>query len=555
MSLKNDLLYYRRSYALSKIKLEQVEDSKGRKRASTSINSERIADTTRQFLQGNVEYVDFKYDRLSKMAEEELKNDFERLGLNHPKNERERQSFQKKKRIAISNWQEKYIEENFPRKLRIDFDDFIRATNIQKAQHSVKKALDILIAAQNSNFYEIEHLQLDLETGKVETGISRISALPAITLWLDESVSGEGYTLESFAEADIKNKRELIRGLEIEFSPKYLFHVLSIGNDYVTSHKSKREKLSHAASYKFDILISSLQFSKNKKTITFDIEDLKNQLGVSSDIEYKYFKRNTINKIITDINEKMNKKVELKEHRTGRKVTSVSFIIEEDSENPLLDFIFHYISSQLFYFSKYNIKNIEQFSSYLKNKEIPDEEEIGDKIFAEWKDEAEKAFTCENDILNMLEADALFFKRNNLIYDKKKHTIMREISYTEDGEDKKKYHLIKTETTTIKNPIESLRYINQLEREEIKNSVHVIDLIPFGYFDYGKRKWVKIDTADKVVQYKEKIYKDIAIKKTESFTFDDSTKQDIFIYYVEKNMFNEISEGYLKKIQKIFDFD
>jgi len=552
-----DKLYFRRSYAQAKVKLITKTSVDGKSLTTSTLNSEKISDTTRAFLQNNAEAEEFRYDRLASLAIKDLEKDFNRLGWNDPKNKTEKVAFDKKKNIAISNWQENYIREKFPNILKIDLDTFIKATKIKTAQYGIQKALRILSEAQNSNYYDVEHKHVNLDTGEVSVGISQVQALPAITLWLDESLADKGYTLSSFAEAKIKNKRKLIKGLQIEFSPMYLFHVLSIGTDYVTSLKSQRDNFIHGFSHKLDILINSLyKIRNNVNALTFDIQSLKEQLvGDKPDLEYKYFKRDTLNKAVKDINKNTGKNIKIKEKKEGRKVVAVTFYIENKEMSEFFTFLCHYVSSQLYFFSKTEIKSIPYFESYLQAKDIKDDEVIGEsKTFLEWEEEAESAFEAEKDILSMLETDELFFERNSIIYDKTKHTILNKNVFLEDGEEKTAFTMIYDSNIPITTPQHSLRYIHNITLEKMRNSIHIADLIPFGYFNRLSESWVKIDSIDTLSRYKENIYKDIVLKSYSKFTFEEDTHFDMFKYYCEKNMFEEINENVKKKIKSLFEF-
>jgi len=555
MQLKNDLLYFRRELAQSKVVMATEISKSGNKRVKSSINAEKIADTTRQLLQGNNEYSEYKYDVLYKKASEELAEDFTRLGLDESKNLAEKKLFQKKKRIAISNWIEQYIKDTFPNILKIDFDTFVKATNIKTANRSVSQALTVLEKAQNSNFYEIEHMKLDLKTGELMTGISRINALPTITLWLDESMSNKGYTLSSFAKCKIRNKRSHIKGLEIEFSAMYLYHVLSIGNDYVTSRRSRRDTLTHISSHKFDILLESVyKMQRNPEALTFTLEEIKDRLGVRQEIEYKYLKKDTLLPSIKDLKENMGKIITMKEIKVGKQVEAITFSIKMEEKSDFEEFLYKYISSQLFYFTKVEIKDINKFSNYLKGKHIDDNENIGEKTFVEWKKEAELSFESEKKILLMIEEDEMFFKSNELIYDKIKHTLLKEKIQYEDGEEKKVYIFIKKTTgEIIRTPIESEKYLLKLEMEYMNKSIHLIDLIPFLYSDTLTGRWIKIDSIDVLNEYREKIIKDIVLKNTDKFSFKEEIQKSMFCFYVEKNKFNEITKMMKKRIQQVFD--
>lgn len=222
-------------------------------------------------------------------------------------------------------------------------------------------------------------------------------------------------------------------------------------------------------------------------------------------------------------------------------------------QNEEIFFVFHYITSQLDnFYEEIEIKSVSKFSKYLSNKEIAEDEVFGDKTFKEWEEEAEIAYRLENEILDKMKKDNVFFRHNQLIYDKKKHTLLKQTCYFEDGEEKIKYNLIRVNDENITNPLTSMKYILNLEIQYFNNSIHIVDLIPFAYstFDY---KWVNINSIEMVEQYKTHLHKDILLKNTEKFGFNDDEKQSIFNYYVERNMFAETTKGLKEKIQKVFD--
>jgi len=546
------LLYFRRSFAQSNVvNDDKIISTLHEKQIVSSVNAEKIADATRYLLQNQHDYAEFKYDNLVKVAKKDLESTFERLGLNNPLSKNEKKIFDRKKRIAIANWMENYIRKNFPNVLKIDFDTFIKSTGIKAAQGSVSKALKVLKDVQNTNFYEIEHLVLNLQTGEIETRLSRVSALPSISITLDESVAGK-YTLSSFADAKIKNKRALIKGLEIEFSTSYLFHVLSIGTEYVVSDKVKREEFRHIASFKMDILLSSIYgIQYNKEAATFSIDELKDKFGVKQDVEYRYFKRDVLNRAVEELKNKMGKIVTMQENKVGRKVVSITFSIKYKTEEPLFEFIYEYIASQLFYFyDDIEIQNIKKFANFLKTKKNEDEF-IGKKTLLEWREEAELAFKNETELLKMMEDDKPFFNIHGFVYDKAKHTLLSKVTDFQDGEEIVRYEIISHNNKKVTNPIDSLRYIIDLENENMMRSVHIADIIPFAY--YKLNTWIDIDSIDMLLKHQESIYKDILLKDVDKFAFEDETRKQMFNYYVSADKFAETTKGLKQKIQRLFD--
>ena len=551
----SDKLYFRREYAQSNVKLETTVDTMGRTKSNRFLNAEKISDTTRQYLQNKEEFRNFSYDVLFFQAEKELAPVFERFSLNNPVGQKEEKLFNKKKRIAISNWIEGYIRKNFPTVLRVDFDEFIQATSIVEAKRSVNEALRALDNAQTSNYYEVEHLRLNLETGEIETGISKVNALPVITLWLDEEMEGKGYTLSSFADVEIKNKKDLIKGLEIEFSSMFLYHVIGIGNDYVYSMKSKRDRLKHTASHKLDILFSSLyNIRHNQKAVTFTVPELKDFLGVPQGTEYKYFNRDTLSKCIKDIGREMNKIIIPIPHKKGRKVESITFQLKYEEIDEQKKFTADYIASQLKYFSNTNIENIRKFSMFIQSSEIEPEKMFGHKSFAQWEKEAEEAFKKEKEILKMFEEDELFFKKNSVVYDRKKHTILKSHVFFEDGEEKTKWTLISKNNKRIINPVDSFSYLVELEVEVMSTGIHIMNYIPFAYFRNGV-DWIEIDSIDTLTKYQEVIDRDILLQKVDSFGIRGDIEKELFTHYVKKNMFMIATKGLKEKIVNLFNRD
>jgi len=553
---KSDLLYFRRNWSQSKIMLQTKEIKDGRQRTTSTLNSEKISDAARFLLQNSHDFSNFKYDRLVEKAKKELEKTFEILGFNEGITKSKQKENQKKKRIAISNWIEKYIEDNFPNKIEIDYDSFIKNVNIAKAKLSVTNGLQILLDAQDSNIYEIEHPIINLNNGEIEIIKCRVAALPEISLRFDKSIQGKYPTIMDFAKANIKNKKSLLKGLVFKFSPQYLYYILSIGNDYVTSYKSRRDKLKHTHSHKLDIFLVSLEgIQHNFSLVTITLEELKNMLGVKQEKLYKDFKRDVLVKAINDIEIYMNKKIDYVEIKNSRKVVALRFSIRRNEDDPTFEFFYDYITSQLHYYSKYIIKNPARFKNFLKNTEIKNNEIVGEeKTFEQWKNEAEEAFKAEQQIIEMFEDDKLFYDANNIIYSKKHHSLLNKVyldEYDEKTEQQKiKFTFVKDNGITISNPIMALKYLREMELARLQNSVHIIDLLPFTYFDKLLTKWINIDNIDILKLHENKIQKDILLKDVSKFNFNDEARYNTFKYYVESQKIADTTQNLRKKIQK-----
>lgn len=428
--------------------------------------------------------------------------------------------------------------------------------NITKAKTSITNGLNILFDAQESSIYELEHPILNLNTGEIVINKSRIAAIPEISLRLDQSVEGKYPTLMDFANAKIRNKKSLLKGLVLKFSPQYLYYVMSIGNDYVTSYKSKRDQLKHICSHKLDIFLTSLEgIQHNFTLVTITVDELKDMLGVRQDKPYKDFKRDTLNKAIKDIEKHLNKVIDYVEIKDSRRVVALRFSIRRNEGDPTFQFLYDYITSQLHYYTKYLVKNPARFKNFLKNTELKNDEVIGEeKTFEEWRKEAEEAFKAEQQIFEMFEDDGVFYDANNIIYSEKHHSLLERIYLEEYDEktqqEKVKYIFLKENGKIISNPIESLHYLRNLELTKMQNSVHILDLLPFAYFDRLTTKWINISDIDILKLHETKIQKDIILKDVSRFRFDDELKQNTFKYYVETQKIADTSNNLRKKIQE-----
>jgi len=553
---KSDLLYFRRGWSQSKVVLQTKETKNGGRKTTATINSEKISDAARFLLQNGRDFSDFKYDRLVEKAKKELAQTFKILGFDEGISKTKQKENEKKKRIAISNWIEKYIENNFPNKIEIDYDTFMKNVNIAKAKRSVTNGLQILFDAQNSSIYELEHPVVNLKNGEIEINKSRVAALPEISLRFDESIGGKYPTIMDFAKANIKNKKKLIKSLILKFSPQYLYYVLSIGNDYVTSYKSRRDKLKHTYSHKLDIFLVSLEgIQHNLSLVTITIDELKDMLGVDRNKQYKDFKRDVLVKAINDIENYMNKKIDYVEIKKSRRVIALRFSIRRNEDDPTFEFFYDYITSQLHYYSKYIVKNPARFKNFLKNTEIKNNEILGEeKTFEQWKSEAEEAFKAEQQIIEMFEDNKLFYDANNIIYSKKHHSLLNKVyldEYDEKTEQQKiKFTFVKDNGVTVSNPVQALKYLRDMELARMQNSVHIIDLLPFAYFDRLLAKWINIDDIDTLRLHENKIQKDILLKDVSKFNFDDEARYAAFKYYVEAQKIADTSQSLRKKIQK-----
>jgi len=70
------------------------------------------------------------------------------------------------------------------------------------------------------------------------------------------------------------------------------------------------------------------------------LEELKELLGYSGDMEFKFFKRNVLNRALKEINEKSDLKVTMKLRRKNRTVSAIQFLIYPDEKNQFLKKLF-----------------------------------------------------------------------------------------------------------------------------------------------------------------------------------------------------------------------
>jgi len=78
------------------------------------------------------------------------------------------------------------------------------------------------------------------------------------------------------------------------------------------------------------------------------LEELKELLGYDGNIEFKFFKRNVLNRALKEINEKSDIRVSMKLRRKNKAVSSIQFLVYPDEKNQFLKKLFGPKQQELF---------------------------------------------------------------------------------------------------------------------------------------------------------------------------------------------------------------
>lgn len=164
-------------------------------------------------------------------------------------------------------------------------------------------------------------------------------------------------TIDTFSVDSLTGKRTRVRNLwvsrieydiedegdsflEITFSPEIAELIFQLKGNFTEIELRSISSFSSPHTFRvYSWLCKFKKLEKNWKngcivTDKITIEDFKLMLGIDgSYAEYKFLKRNVLEKIITEINATTNTTVILNEFKTARKVTSISFtfVLESDA--------------------------------------------------------------------------------------------------------------------------------------------------------------------------------------------------------------------------------
>lgn len=546
-------------------------------RNPTTIVDEKIADTCIQIFQSSNIAKEMDYKILREKAENSLEERFKtyNMVLDESKhNKADLINIKKNREIAIHQWIRNYIENNLDFKFFIDFDKFISMTGIKSASR-IGYALNMIyeIKSKASHEYKIPIISEDFSTIDYEYKI--VKAIPEISLVLDEEMGQKYANLIDFIKADIKNKKKHIKKISFEISKSYVSAILGLGRDYTETNRKQRDMFKSTYAFKLDILIKSIAgVQSSSKFNKYTFEEIKERLG-SNITDYRIFKKNVLMPALEDLNNYTDYDIELVETRLSRKVDFISFNIKlkNKSDSNLkygVDKVAYYIASRLYYFTANKILNLIGYANHIEEQIQDNQLTIYEgKYLEEWKEEAEREFKIEEELLKFIQDNQKIFETKNIIYDEKRMCIVEKTIVLKDTEkspeleniriDKdikpeEKIKTIKTRDYNVTNPSTSLRYIHEVLLKELPKESSIIDFLPFSILN-GKGL-VQINDIETFLRYKQLIQYNIIEKNLTFFRFDDDhLLKELFYTKVLHGEFREISSEFRDMVKRLYTYD
>lgn len=526
----------------------------------TTINDEKIADTCIQLFQQSKLSKEFDYKIMRERAEKRLEPRFKKYKLYaqdfHTK--KEVNEIEKKREIAIAQEIREYIETEVDTTYVADYNKFIKMTGIKTAER-IGTALKILKDVQVKSFYEFKVLTISEDFSEISHNLKVVSAIPNITLLLDDELGSKFNTFTDFVESDIKNKKKHIRAISFDINKSYLSSVLGLGNDYTSVSRQSRDNFSSSYSFRLHTLLKSIEKVQHIEAFNkFDFASIQRKFGTQFK-DYRNFKMRVLVPAMKDINEHTDLIVELLETRESSQISFIKFKISKkisyDRKTKYgIDATAYYIASRLFYFSNQKINDLLAFGKYIeKSFDSLDLVVYDGKYLNEWKEEAKDAIEMELEIIDFMENQKKIMKEKGLVYDEKRMCIIEKVTVNASNDEgvsivKERKKIITTAEHKITNPQRSLEYLYEVCKEA-DTTVSIVDYLPFTIATTGG--WVTVDIKD-YPKYEERIKYLVFQKEVESIVFDDDNKfADIFYANVMRENFKEITNEFKKMVKSL----
>lgn len=525
---------------------------------SATTNDEKIADTCVEIFQNsNIEsMIDIKNIKKETMEEVDKLFIDKNIIIDENSPIKDVELIKKKKKIAFNQMVKSKIEKSVKLEYSIDYQQFIERTGI-KSMHRVGDALKILDGMQNKNFYQWNEERLD-ENLNIVNNIVKIAVVPEIRLELDHEIGGKTdvfgnklyNSIADFINAPIKNKSKYIKKITFKLNPSYLSNILGLERDYSEPDRKQRINFKSSYSFRLDTLLRSIEKIQNYQNLThFTFAELQKKFGTQYKL-YKHFKARVLEPAVEDINNYTNLTVQMIETREAgerSELKYVKFVIGRKSniliENNRygINSVAYYISSRLFYFKNNGIRNLLAYARKLE-EEIKDTLDISiydTKSLFEWKEEAQKAYQIEIELLNIVEKNKLFISQNRLKYDDKRMCLVS-IEYDEEENIKESIKILTYKDKKVTNPMESIDYLKDLLSTGYSERVDIFDYLPFEIANTSSMGWVKINSMIDYQKHENTIIDYMNKKKLDHFRFENQDIADLFYKHVYRGTFRQL---------------
>ena len=546
-------------YSETKTK-KKTSDGKTVYKKNTTTNDEKIADTCIEIFQNSNIEQKINLDNIKRDAYTYIEDLFKSKNLiESPENTKEQNALiQRKKKIGMTQYIKKGIEELVNKVYSVDYDTFIELTGIKSIKR-VNIALELLDEIQNKNFFTWNEERLD-ENLDIVNDIVKVAVVPEVTLTLDNEIGGKVdgngnkifNSITDFRNADIKNKRKYIKGISFRISPSYLSNILGLERNYSEPDRKQRINFKSSYGFRLDTLLRSIERIQNHPNLAhFTFDQIQKKFGTQYD-NYKNFKSRVLMPAINDINNFTNLNVELVEKRESGPKSELQYIrfiitrknsLKSDKRYGINKLAF-YIGSRMFYFSKNNIKNLLAFSKDIE-KAMTNNDDIliyDSRSISDWKEESDKAYELEIELLKVIDNNKIFMDQHSLIYDDKRMCLVeKELTKIDDEEQKEVIKILKYNDKKVTNPMESLDYLNNLLRDGYSERADIFDFLEqFQIAESNLDNWIPINTMIDYAKHEKKIISLIANKTVQHFRFSNDVVCDIFLKHMFRGTFRQM---------------
>jgi hypothetical protein len=413
-----------------KAKVLEVADKDGNitsKRNAVTVVDEKVADSILQIFQGTEIANGINYKEIKEAVSEKMEPKFKEAGLVvlNGMNKKEIIEVSKKRSIAIEKHIREYIVNNFNMSFKVNFDDFIKLTGVKTASR-FGKALDMVLGIQEKQFFEWKQETISEDLKEIKWELLRVSLVPKISIVLN---TDEFSSITDFQKSKKRNKKQYIDYIEISLNRDYIATMIGLGRDFALSDRKIRNKFSSSYTFRLDwILRTAMNARHNPNLTTFTIAELQKIFGTNYTAERQF-----LDCVIYPSSEEINKyselNVEVKLIKEKNKIKAVYFKIEINEREDLrygVEKVAYYIASRLYYFSDEQIHNLTAFGFHVEsNIKTSLFSMFGGREYNDWKDEAEVAYSYEDEIVKLIKENKHFFEMEGIVYSKKKLCILK----------------------------------------------------------------------------------------------------------------------------------
>ncbi|MEV9477976.1 hypothetical protein ACOTVS_10460 [Aliarcobacter butzleri] len=568
--------------------------------SATTANDKKIEDTCIEIFQAKeiISKVTVNYKQLEKDAINFLEPIFVEYDLieKDTNTNKKNEEIKHYREIGIESYIKEKVAESIPTEIKFPIKEFIKRTGITRIQSRFNEALKTIHESsnkvsyswmeQNIEFKEIDGKKFVEQTNELMSG----SIIPVFGLGFNDKLKEvlsqteiKNLTMEKFIELDLPNKIQYVDYFKMELMPKTLVNIVGIGlfsgvygRGYAKSLRKNRNTFKKSITFHFDFLIRSINnVGVNSHLRKFTLEELKSHLHASSYKSWETFKKSVLLPVIEEFNSNTEMICEYKLLPNQKEWTHIQLIPSWKTDSMGFnaskfgfDYLAYFIAVQHKYFQPNRLDDtLESFVAFVQGEIYSSSEDIElyGKTLHDWKIFGKKIYEAEKELFNLLEENKDILEINNLFYDEKRMCLVRKnLKINEDvditildGENKEIKHTkqsrtsyIQTDSYKVKDPITSLRYLNEISCNTESSTIHIFDFIPFEFAQF-EAGWIKIYDLEAYNKYLDPIRTAIYKKKKNLFKFENNDMRENFIYYLESRRFKEFDQRFIELMEKL----